>query len=75
MAIILDGLRLIEGNPNKMSARHNGKKFVNILIADGHCESINAGKNLPQTKQDMQGPDWWVLSNKYPYPKWRMEQQ
>jgi prepilin-type processing-associated H-X9-DG protein/prepilin-type N-terminal cleavage/methylation domain-containing protein len=74
MAMILDGLRLIEGNPNRISARHNGKKFVNIMMADGHCESINAAKNLPQTKTDMQGKDWEVLSNKYPHPKWRMEQ-
>jgi prepilin-type N-terminal cleavage/methylation domain-containing protein/prepilin-type processing-associated H-X9-DG protein len=75
MAIILDGLRLIEGNPNRISARHNKKRFVNIMMADGHVESVHAEKNLPQTKKEMQGPDWWVLSNKYPYPKWRMEQQ
>jgi prepilin-type N-terminal cleavage/methylation domain-containing protein/prepilin-type processing-associated H-X9-DG protein len=74
MALIFDGLRWLNGDPNRISARHNKKKFVNIMMADGHCESIHADKNLPQTKADMQGANWQVLSNKYPYPKWRMEQ-
>jgi prepilin-type processing-associated H-X9-DG protein len=74
LVLILDGLRLIEGNPNKISARHNNKKACNMMMADSHCETIPTGKNLPQVKADMQGKDWETLSNKYPYPKWRMEQ-
>ena len=74
LVIILDGLRMLEGNPNKISVRHNNNKAVNMLLADGHCETLPGGKNLPQTKEDMRGADWQVLSNKYPHPKWRMEQ-
>jgi prepilin-type processing-associated H-X9-DG protein len=74
LAIILDGLRMLEGNPNKMSARHNAKKIVNIVMADGHCESVHASQ-LPKDKSEMRGNDAWkTLSEKYPHPKWRMEQ-
>ena len=74
LVLILDGLRMLEGNPNKISARHNNKKACNMMMADAHCETIPTGKNLPQVKADMQGKDWETLSKNFPYPKWRMEQ-
>lgn len=77
-AMILDGLRLIHGIPGRISARHNGGKMTNILMADGHCESLYS-KTLPRkngTFNPMSGANGWInLSNQFPYPKWRMEQQ
>jgi prepilin-type processing-associated H-X9-DG protein len=71
MALIVDGLRLIDGKPGRISARHNGRNMANVLMADGHCESVHH-KQLPQGGSDM--TNLTTLSTKYPYPKWRMEQ-
>jgi prepilin-type processing-associated H-X9-DG protein len=73
IALVLDGLKMIDGQVNRISARHNGKKITNFLFADGHCESIHTDR-LPKKDGELQGKDWEVLSNKYPHPKWRMEQ-
>ena len=52
--------------------------MTNILMLDGHCESLNT-RSLPRmegTFNPMSGTDGWkTLSEHYPYPKWRMEQQ
>ena len=73
MALVLDGLRLIDARVNRISARHNRKTITNFLFADFHGESIHTNR-LPQKDGEMQGKDWEVLSKKYPHPKWRMEQ-
>jgi len=73
IALVLDGLKMIDGQVGRISARHNGKKVTNFMFADGHCESIQSA-SLPKKDSELQGKDWEVLSNKYPHPKWRMEQ-
>ena len=77
-ALIVDGLRLLDGQPGRISARHNGRKMTNVLLADGHCESLHA-KGLPHMEgsvNPMNGANGWIsLSERYPHPKWRMEQQ
>ena len=41
-------------------------------MADGHCETI-LGKSLPQKDNEITTtPD--MLTLKYPYPRWRMDQ-
>ena len=74
IALVLDGLKMIDGQVGRISARHNGKKITNFMFADGHCESIQSA-SLPKQDSELGGANGWqTLSNKYPHPKWRMEQ-
>src|SRR5688572_10858000 len=52
MAMMADGLRVIDGKAARLSSRHNGQKYVNVLLADGHAASYRA-KDLPQTNGQM----------------------
>jgi prepilin-type processing-associated H-X9-DG protein/prepilin-type N-terminal cleavage/methylation domain-containing protein len=77
MALIADGLRVVHGLPNRISVRHSNRKRCNILLADGHVESFQ-GSGLPHMQgqtNPMQGTNAGaVLNDKYPRPKWRMDQ-
>jgi prepilin-type processing-associated H-X9-DG protein/prepilin-type N-terminal cleavage/methylation domain-containing protein len=70
MAMIFDGLRLMNANPNYISARHNRQRLANFLFADGHAESIAVAR-LPLTTGHMQ-PE--VLRESFPYPRFRLDQ-
>jgi prepilin-type processing-associated H-X9-DG protein len=75
MALVFDGLRVLDHNVNRISARHNNKKMTNILFVDGHCESLPT-KSLPQDNKEL-NPSNTVdrLSAEHPHPKWRLDQQ
>ena len=91
--LIFDGLRLWRFNPTAqfpndnepgwISARHNNRKAVNFLMADGHCETIEAQKlRLRKVGNAFVGlrnfnlnhSGGLILSNESPYPRWRMDQ-
>jgi prepilin-type N-terminal cleavage/methylation domain-containing protein/prepilin-type processing-associated H-X9-DG protein len=91
--LIFDGLRLWRFNPTGqfpndnepgwISARHNNRKAVNFLMADGHCETIEAQKlRLRKVGSAFVGlrnfnlnhSGGMILSNESPYPRWRMDQ-
>ncbi|HZZ44617.1 MAG TPA: type II secretion system protein [Tepidisphaeraceae bacterium] len=40
LALIYDGLRGNNGNCYKIAARHNSQKYTNIMMADGHVETL-----------------------------------
>lgn len=74
LVLILDGLRLIDGQPDRISAGHQGLTRANVMLADGHCESVDAAA-LAQSEADMQGSNGGAnLSKRFPFPKWRMDQ-
>jgi prepilin-type N-terminal cleavage/methylation domain-containing protein/prepilin-type processing-associated H-X9-DG protein len=73
LVLLFDGLRIHSYNTNYISARHNRKKFTNLLLADGHAVGVDA-KTLPDLTEDqMKGADVSVF-NKWAWPKWRLDQ-
>lgn len=81
LALMFDGLRLLDADFKKVNARHGRKRFTNFLMADGHCETIET-KRLPRgpgepapflTQAQITGPDVNVFAP-WPYPKWRIDQ-
>jgi prepilin-type N-terminal cleavage/methylation domain-containing protein/prepilin-type processing-associated H-X9-DG protein len=76
LVLLFDGLRWLDGRPQALNARHAKSKNVNLLMADGHCESVPA-KSLPQVGQIIAN-DWKTgpisVFSPWPSPKWRMDQ-
>ena len=81
LALMYDGLRLLDADFKKVNARHGRKRFTNFLMADGHCETIET-KRLPRgpgepapnlTQAQITGTDLNVFAP-WPYPKWRIDQ-
>ncbi|MEA2711097.1 MAG: hypothetical protein QOF78_3698 [Phycisphaerales bacterium] len=81
LALMYDGLRLLDADFKKVNARHGRKKQTNFLMADGHGETIET-KRLPRgpgepapalTQAQINGADLNVFSP-WPYPKWRIDQ-
>lgn len=74
MVLLFDGLRILDDNSNRISGRHNRKKYTNLLMADGHVIMVER-KALPDlTETQMNGTDLTVFA-KYPIAKWRLDQQ
>ena len=78
MAMIADGLRVIDGKSARLSSRHNGQKYVNVLHADGHANTYRA-KDLPQANNQMgnqgdPGTAPWERGFYYTSPRWRFDQ-
>lgn len=82
LVLLLDGVRnIIEDPPpagitklTRISARHNNKKVTNLLLADGHAQSVMTA-TLPQiSHQEAVGTDLSVF-NASPFPKWRLDQK
>jgi len=80
MVFLFDGLlgvNYINNNANRINARHNKQKITNIAFEDGHVESLET-KSLPGGASTASSPaSEFTVANlvKYPYPKWRMDQQ
>jgi prepilin-type N-terminal cleavage/methylation domain-containing protein/prepilin-type processing-associated H-X9-DG protein len=82
LALMYDGLRLLDADFAKINARHNKQKITNFLMADGHAESIET-KRLPRggptetqpkmSQAQINGTDMSVW-NPWPYPKFRIDQ-
>lgn len=73
MVLLFDGLRILDDNTNRISARHNRKRYTNLLMADGHVATADR-KSLPDlTEDEMKGTDLKVF-DKFPTPKWRLDQ-
>jgi prepilin-type processing-associated H-X9-DG protein len=75
MALVFDGLRILDANVNRISARHMNKRRTNVMFADGHCDSLET-KSLPQDNKEL-NPNNTIdkLATEHPYPKWRLDQQ
>ena len=85
LALMYDGLRLLDGDFNYVNARHNRKRHTNFLMADGHCETIET-KRLPRSAKETPPPPPPVLTRAqaggtdlnvftpWPHPKWRLDQ-
>jgi prepilin-type processing-associated H-X9-DG protein/prepilin-type N-terminal cleavage/methylation domain-containing protein len=72
--LIFDGLRVVDGKTGRISARHNNRKAVNFLMADGHCETIDA-RRMPNDDNLFNAVDPTGLTQKWPYPRWRFDQK
>ena len=70
-AMIADGYWFVGNTPQYLSARHYNRKRTNVLLGDGHVESVDA-KTLPKSGADMDDPA--QLTTKYPHPRWRLDQ-
>ncbi|MDB5295170.1 MAG: hypothetical protein JWO31_1153 [Phycisphaerales bacterium] len=77
---LFDGffLNLMAVSANRLGARHNNKKITNVMMFDGHAESLRT-KDLPGGDGNANQPDaptTFGLANlkNYPYPKWRLDQ-
>ena len=84
LALMYDGLRLLDGDFRLVNARHNNKKITNFLFGDFHSESVQTSR-LPRqpTEQPPTGPSLSraqiggtdpSVFNPWPYPKWRLDQ-
>ncbi len=77
LVAILDGVGQVNmlGNPTRLSARHNDRKYTNMVMFDGHAESLAtatlAGGDGEAAKDSMSA----VNVVKSPYPKWRYNQK
>ena len=77
VAMIADGLRCIDGKAARISARHNGQKYTNVLLADGHAASYRS-KDLPQANAQMgntgnPGTAPWERGFFFKNPQWRFD--
>lgn len=77
MVMIFDGLRMLDAQAARISARHNAQKYTNILLADGHAASFRT-KDLPQVDEALETPnsggtDPWERGFFYKDPQWRMD--
>jgi prepilin-type processing-associated H-X9-DG protein/prepilin-type N-terminal cleavage/methylation domain-containing protein len=85
--LIFDGLRIFSAQAaassiGRISARHNNRKSVNVLMGDGHCETLDAA-SLPggRVKSGIPTADNSTFTatdpipavNKWPYPRWRVD--
>src|SRR5687768_423316 len=79
VAMMADGLRVIDGKFARLSVRHNGQKYLNVLLADGHAASY-PGKSLPQANNQMgnagtnPGTAPWERGFYFTEPRWRFDQ-
>jgi prepilin-type N-terminal cleavage/methylation domain-containing protein/prepilin-type processing-associated H-X9-DG protein len=77
LAMVFDGFRAHDLNGWNISPRHGRKKgqeVVNVLFADGHSASVPFA-NMPQgDKTVSQLRDKQYLTDKYAFPKWRLDQ-
>jgi prepilin-type N-terminal cleavage/methylation domain-containing protein/prepilin-type processing-associated H-X9-DG protein len=74
MAMIFDGLRSHNFNPNFVSARHARGKQANFLFADGHAapvEKTDLPNGTAMANSDLRAPEFL---SKTPFPKWRLDQ-
>ena len=73
VVLLFDGLRYLDGDVNRVNARHNANRITNYLFADGHCESLDISYIPKLTDTQMKGTDLSVF-NPYPHPRWRIDQ-
>ncbi|MDB5297833.1 MAG: hypothetical protein JWO31_3816 [Phycisphaerales bacterium] len=72
---ICDGVGAVNlhASPNRISARHNNRKTTNLLMFDGHAESI-ATANIPGGIGDASGSMTQANLKGKPTPYWRLDQ-
>jgi prepilin-type N-terminal cleavage/methylation domain-containing protein/prepilin-type processing-associated H-X9-DG protein len=70
----LYGFNYITNNANRINARHNGQKYTNVVMCDGHAETVKTSE-IPGGDGVAATSDFTRANIvKWPYPKWRMEQ-
>jgi prepilin-type processing-associated H-X9-DG protein len=74
LVLVYDGLRGNNGNVHKISPRHNRQKYTNVMMADGHVETI-LWRDLPQISQkEWKGTDLTRFGPDQ-HIKWRLDQR
>ncbi|HZZ43175.1 MAG TPA: DUF1559 domain-containing protein [Tepidisphaeraceae bacterium] len=73
LALLYDGLRGLNGNVLRISPRHNSQKYTNVMMADGHVETLRWTEFPQITTAQWKGTDVTVFGNSQ-RPKWRMDQ-
>ncbi len=73
MAMFFDGYFFTFENPITINARHGKSASTNFVFFDGHAESI-ATKTLPQVAGDFGNLLQAATAEKYPFPRWRLDQ-
>jgi prepilin-type processing-associated H-X9-DG protein len=74
LVLVYDGLRGLNGKVYRISPRHNRQKYTNVMMVDGHVETI-LWKDIPKIDQtqwrgndlNVFGPDQHI--------KWRLDQR
>ena len=77
LVVFFDGLygfNYITGNANRINARHGGQKFTNVAMFDGHAETVKTSTIPGGDGVAATGDFSRANIVKWPYPKWRMEQ-
>ena len=72
IVFVFDGIQVLNGEANRINARHRRQKYTNLLFGDGHAQTLET-KGLPQVNQEFQGDDPSNLAP-YEWPKWRLDQ-
>jgi prepilin-type N-terminal cleavage/methylation domain-containing protein/prepilin-type processing-associated H-X9-DG protein len=74
--MVYDGVNMHNGNLNRINLRHNKFRATNMLFADGHCETVQAGDvpkvNVADPSKDIE--DLVYMNTNFPRYKWRMDQ-
>ena len=73
LVLMFDGIRQHNYKTNRISARHNRKKYTNLLLADGHAVGVETASLPNLTDAQFGGTDLSVF-NAAPFPKWRLDQ-
>lgn len=73
LVLMYDGIRQHNLKTSRISARHHRKRYTNLLMADGHCVSVET-KSLPELSETEFGGDDLGVFAATPFPKWRLDQ-
>jgi prepilin-type processing-associated H-X9-DG protein/prepilin-type N-terminal cleavage/methylation domain-containing protein len=76
MVFVYDGTYLdLFHNANRLSARHNGYKYTNLLFFDGHAATF-VTSSLPGGATPVVATDYFTVANlaNYTDTKWRVDQ-
>jgi prepilin-type N-terminal cleavage/methylation domain-containing protein/prepilin-type processing-associated H-X9-DG protein len=70
------GFNYVSTNANRINARHGNRKYTNCLFVDGHAESVKTDTIPGGDKDANPAATSFALANclKYPFPKWRLDQ-
>jgi prepilin-type processing-associated H-X9-DG protein/prepilin-type N-terminal cleavage/methylation domain-containing protein len=73
LVLLFDGVRMLDANSSRISARHNRQTATNILFADGHV-AVTPTKSLPRITDTEWLADKPTAVDKFPEARWRLDQ-
>jgi prepilin-type processing-associated H-X9-DG protein len=77
LVLVFDGLRMLDAKSERINARHNLKRgkaggSTNVLMVDGHAETIPTASTPTLTQAEWRGN--LSAFAPWPSPKWRLDQ-